>query len=287
MRVHATRLPTLVLPEWGLDLPPVRFLTGARFAHQTAYCAQSLLWSCETRLRCEFFDDGSLRPVDTENLLRLFPKSRVITAGESEARLDLQLPRTTFPLLRAMRDRSPLMRKLLDLRAGLSGPNLYLDSDMLFFSQPTRLLAWLRNPKGELYMNEPGHDGAYVAAPGLIENQLELPHSLPLGVNTGIVAMDDSSLDWRDMERCAGLFTEEQRFHPWAEQTLTACHFSRSKAAALSAIDYRVCASRSDIVNPPPMLRHYVYKSKMPYLQNEWLKWEVISRKSRLSKSPS
>jgi hypothetical protein len=268
MRRAAAHLPPAHLPDWGLALPPIRFLTGARFAHQTAFCARSLTLACGTRLRLEFFDDGSLTPEQNARLLALFPDARIHSAADSQARLARFLPAARYPVLHELRSRSPLMRKLLDLRAGFTGPSLYLDSDMLFFKKPDLLLDWLRNPAGEYHMHEPGDSGAYVDSREILAQQLGL--TPPAGVNTGILALDDSAFDWPALEALARRFTPAQRRHIWAEQTLTACHLAARPSRPLPAADYRVCTSRRDLAGAPPILRHYVYKAKMPYLQREW-----------------
>lgn len=247
--------------------PPVRFLTGARFAHQTAFCARSLERAAGRAFRFEFFDDGSLAGEPAARLLRAFPSARVVTAAESDADLDRHLPAARFPALRFARSRSPLMRKLLDLRAGRSGPSLYLDSDMLFFSRPRALLAWLDAPSAPLFMQE-AKGSAYVDSRETLERDLGRP--LPAGVNSGIVALDDGAIDWPALERAAATLGENRLAHKWAEQTLFAWLLSGLSGLPLDPALYRVCSSRADLAGEPPVLRHYVHKSKMPYLAGEW-----------------
>lgn len=54
--------------------------------------------------------------------------------------------------MRERRLEQPLLRKLTDFHAGSTGWKLFLDSDMLFFHQPSFLLDWLRNPQYPCYM---------------------------------------------------------------------------------------------------------------------------------------
>jgi hypothetical protein len=266
MREAAAALSPPAFPT-AADLPPVRFLTGERFAHQTAFCARSLCITAGFVPTIQFFDDGSLLPEQAERLGNLFPGSSIIPATESFAALERHLPASRFPSLRFAREHSPLMRKLLDMRAGRAGPSLYLDSDMLFFAPPSELIAWLRSPHGELFMNETG-PGAYVDAPETLAR--ELGRNLPPGVNTGILALDDSDLDWAALEHTAASLGKNRLVHKWAEQTLFAWFFTRPSAHALDPSAYRVCQSRTALTGPLPTMRHYVYKSKMPYLAGEW-----------------
>jgi hypothetical protein len=268
MQRAAHALQPLALADWGMSLPPVRFLTGARFFHQTAFCARSLTRACDTELRFEFFDDGSLRPADIALLTGLFPSARIVPEEDCVMRLNRHLPESDYPTLRTMRAFSPLTRKLLDLRAGLSGPSLYLDSDMLFFAPPRELIEWLRSPTGAIYMREPGEGGAYVDALPVLEEQLG--DRIAPGVNTGIVALDDARIDWKTLERWAAQLSEAQRRHMWAEQTLMARQLTSLNARALSCDDYQVCTSRRDLTRTRPVMRHYVHKAKMPYVAGEW-----------------
>ena len=266
MRRAAAALTPIDLPV-AVDLPPVRFLTGARFAHQTAFCAYSLCRTAGFTPRLEFFDDGSLSPAQARLLGGLFPGSRVIPSAESFHALEQHLPASRFPSLRFARERSPFMRKLLDMRAGHRGPSLYLDSDMLFFSRPVELIAWLRSPCGERFMAEPGA-GGYVDTPEILAR--DLGRTLTPGVNAGILALDDDDIDWPAFERTAAALGETRLSHLWAEQTLSAWFLSRPSAQALDAAAYRVCFSRRDLAGPDPVLRHYVHKSKAPYVSGEW-----------------
>jgi hypothetical protein len=266
MRAAAARLAPLRLPV-ATHLPALRFLTGERFAHQTAFCAYSFCQAADLLPPFEFFDDGSLAPAQAQLLLRLFPSSSVISSGESAAALERELPAARFPALRHARACSPLMRKLVDLHVGRRTPTLYLDSDMLFFRRPDRLVAWLRQPAGTLHMTEPG-PGAYVDSPVVL--RARLGRELPSGVNTGIVALDGARLDWSTLESAASALGAERCAHKWTEQTLFAWLLAGLGSQTLDPADYRVCASRADLTPPTPVLRHYVHKAKMPYIAGEW-----------------
>jgi len=266
MRQAAQSLQPLIRPN-APDLPVIRFLTGERFAHLTLFCARSLVVVAGFMPRFEFFDDGSLTRSQSALLLQHFPTARVVSTTEALDQLDRCLPRAEFPTLRKARDHSFFMCKLLDLRVGFSGPSLYLDSDMLFFAPPTELLAWLRSPVGELHMSAPGSN-PYVDTVEVLNRDLGL--SLPRGLNAGILALDDSTIDWHALERAASLLGPIRIAHKWAEQTLSAWLLARPSAHALDPATYRVCASRADLTGDRPVLRHYVHKAKHPYVASEW-----------------
>jgi hypothetical protein len=266
MRAAAAGLAPIRHPL-AADLPTVRFLTGERFAHQSAFCAHTFCQTASLFPRFEFFDDGSLTSAQADLLRRLFPSSVVVSAAESFRALERHLPTAHFPALRHARECSPLMRKLLDLHVGRRRPVLYLDSDMLFFNRPERLLAWLHQPSGTLHMAESGA-GAYVDSPAVLHSLLG--RELPSGVNTGIVALDDARLDWFALESAAAALGAARRAHKWTEQTLFAWLLAGLGSQPLNPAHYRVCASRADLKSLAPVLRHYVHKAKMPYVASEW-----------------
>jgi hypothetical protein len=179
------------------------------------------------------------------------------------------LPAARFPLLRAMRESHPLMRKILDLHAGFTGPSLYLDSDMLFFGTPVMLRDWLANPAGEFFMHQ--HGEGLVDARDQLERAFEQP--LHAGVNSGIIAVNDDGFDWPALENAAARLSSAERAHKWAEQTLFAWHLSRRRASPLSRADYFLCYSRTELASRMPPLRHYVHKSKSLYAAQEWRLW--------------
>jgi hypothetical protein len=277
MRQAAATLAPVALPDWGLAGPPCRFLTGTRFAHQTVFCARSFEWACETHVRLEIFDDGTLEPDQIAMIHRALPHARIADRAATEARLDRVLPTSQFPVLRGMRSAHPLMRKILDLHTGFDGWSLQLDSDMLFFGSPQILRDWLRQPAGEFFMQQHGD--------ALVDRREQLSRDFGIalvpGVNTGIVAIDDRGLDWPLLESAASRLSETGRAHRWAEQTLMAYELSRRGATPLPQDVYVLCNSAHDLAADPPVLRHYVNKSKWLYTAHEWRLWVEHSRAGR------
>ena len=273
MRKAAAYLEPLPLPFFHSYAPPCRFLTGERFVHQTIFCARSFEWACSSHFDIEIFSDGTLRSEHLEMIRRTLPRVVVQDERLIAGRLEQHLPRARFPLLRAMRDRTPLMRKVVDLHAGLHGPSLSLDSDMLFFRPPLALMEWLAHPRQEYFMSQ--ESDALVAdrqSLGKVLGAALLP-----GVNSGILAIDDDAIDWDDLERAAAALNEDQRRHLWAEQTLIAYHLTRRDARPLPIADYRLCNSRADFTGELPVLRHYVHKAKAVYAAGEWRRWLNLS----------
>lgn len=276
MQIAATHLPRANFDTWGLAAPPVRMLTGARFIHQTLFCARSFEWACGSHFNFEIYGDGTLSDQAAAQIRQVLPGATIPSQKEITERLDRALPISQFPLLRSMRDSHPLMRKLLDLHAGLQGPALYLDSDMLFFAPPNLLLNWLRQPTDEYYMHQIGD--ALVNERDGLSQRIGIP--LHAGVNSGILALHDEGFDWPLLERAAAVMTAEERNHKWAEQTLFAVHVSHRQAASLSRDEYFLCHGRESFAGPIPPLRHYIHKSKSIYTGSEWRRWLDLSAAS-------
>ena len=105
-----------------------------------------------TPLRLVIYDDGSLDADCTSALTRVFPSVEIYTRAAIEERLDEYLPAHRFPSLRHRRLEYPHLRKLTDVHVGSKEWKLVLDSDMLFFREPTFLLDWLRSPTHSCHM---------------------------------------------------------------------------------------------------------------------------------------
>lgn len=273
MRMASLKLLPSPFDSSGIFAHPVRFLTGRKIIHQTIFCAHSFQLACGTRVRLEFYDDGTLCNNDREVLQRNFPDSQIPTISQIEEKLDRYLPRNRFPLLRSMRDQIFMVRKLLDVHIGHTTPSLYLDSDMLFFRRPDHLLEWIQHPEGELFMHQGGDS--------LVSPRTELSArtgcNLAPSLNAGLLAIDDGKLDWDFLEAMAGQFTPAERAHIWAEQTLFAFHLGRRPAQPLPREDYVLCHDGSDLKRPFPVLRHYVHKAKYGYVAYEWRRWLAAS----------
>ena len=90
-------------------------------------------------------DDGTLGAIAGLHLRCAFPNARLISRAESDARLAKTL--APFPRCQTLRATNKLALKVFDFTAFLeAGRMILLDSDILFFDQPTALLAALDDP---------------------------------------------------------------------------------------------------------------------------------------------
>ncbi|MBS0630856.1 MAG: hypothetical protein JSS11_03005 [Verrucomicrobia bacterium] len=271
MIARAATLPKVAPTPGATAVLACTFMTGHNFWHQTVFCASSLARQWSGVFRPTFFDDGTLRSCEVAILRRIFPESRVIRPDWVRARLDEMLPTRRFPILRGLRERIPMVRKLVDLRATSQEWQLYLDSDMLFFGHPAQLLDW--NARRIPFSMQDTVDG-YCATPERVNEVCERP--VARFVNAGVLAMDDSRIDWERIEYWCSRFTEAERRHILLEQTISAALLSGGPREILPVEDYRVLYQPTE--QPPEVaLLHYVHLSKSMYFISEWRRYLATS----------
>lgn len=260
----ARALPPLPAPP--ADAPEVVFLSGVRFWYQTAFCFWSLCQHAGRPLRAVIYDDGSFDAELAAECRRIFPGIHIVPRAEIEAQLDRALPAKDFPKLRARRLVYPNLRKLTDAHAGRTGWRLVLDSDMLFFRRPERMLAWLAAPDQPLHMLDVGD--AYGYPMELMESLAEAP--IPRKVNVGICGLDSAAIDWPRLEHWCREMEARAGTSYYQEQALTAMLFARSGAECLPPSDYLLMPEDRECQRPTAALHHYVDLSKRGYFRHAW-----------------
>jgi len=258
-------LPPLAGPTAG-EMPEVYFLTGKRFWYQTCFCAYSLLAHSPFPLRPVVYDDGSLEPAHEEALRRVMPQLRVVWRKTIEARLDRELPRERYPMLRTRRLVYPHLRKLTDIHAGEAGWKLVLDSDMLFFRTATFLLDWLRSPDRPCYMID------IASSYGYSETLLDQLAGTKVAerLNVGICGQRSEEIDWDRVEYWCRTTIEREGYSYYQEQALTALLFAGRPCAVAPAEDYVVLPSRQEAERPAAVMHHCVAESKAWFFRYGW-----------------
>lgn len=255
------------LPPVACDTPggfACSFLTGRHYWHQTAFCVHSLSRHLPEGLRITIHEDGTLSSSQRRALLRVLRGASISGPGEAAVRLDRVLPRSRYPRLRAARDRMPFMRKLLDLRAGAPGWQLYLDSDMLFHGRPGFLLE-RSTARAACHMHDrvPG----YCLSPEELAGILGRP--VPPNINAGIVGLDDSRIDWDLVEHWLAILPHRAHHPQFLEQTLTALLLGLQGSVVAPPDAYHILY---DETPPPPgfVLLHFIYHAKFRYFTRDW-----------------
>jgi hypothetical protein len=265
MERAAFRLPPLDSRE-GIEPLELHFLTGKPFWYQTCFCAYSFAVASGLPIRLVVYDDGTLRDSHRHEIRRLFPESRIVSTDDIQRRLDERLPAQRFPALRAHRLRYPHLRKLTDVHAGSQGWKLVLDSDMLFFREPTFLVNWLHMPDRPCHMVDSETSYGYTSA--LMTRLAGSP--IAARVNVGVCGLNSDAFDWPQLEYWCATLIETEGTTYYHEQALVAMLVAGNPCAVAPADEYLVLPDASEVEQPSAVMHHYVANSKRWYFRTAW-----------------
>ncbi|MFN7874029.1 MAG: hypothetical protein ACK5PB_01840 [Pirellula sp.] len=243
------------------------FLTGRRFWYQTAYCAWSLERNTRRTVVLNLINDGTLEQSQVLELRRLFPSGITVDKEDVLDRLNVHLPEKRFPYLRKKWRDYINIRKLIDVHLGSKGPKLVLDSDMLFFSRPEELMAWVDNPQGICLMTDCIESYGYSRT--LMESLCGA--SIPSLLNVGVTGLTSELIDWDMLESWTRSLIESEGNSYYLEQALIAMLAARSEhLSVLPAKTYITFPTQRQVIDAFGVLQHYVADSKPWYFGKAW-----------------
>lgn len=245
----------------------VYFLTGKKYWHQTAFCLYSLQKNSPVDIKAIIVDDGSFDEELRLQVMDQFPTATVVLKKTIDLLLDAKLPKKEFPVLRERRLSYPHLRKLTDIHV-LPGEDwkLVLDSDMLFFKTPEKILSWLNNPQFLLFMEDTEESYGY---PVPVLKQLSGTEIFPTNLNVGVAGMPSSKIDWHKLEYDTKYLIENFGTSYLQEQALTAIIAARDSYQLLQKEAYKVLPKiDTDVI--PEVLHHYVADAKYDYFVKGW-----------------
>lgn len=142
-------------------------------------------------------EDGSLPPEAIEHLRRHFPDGRIIRRAEADARAEAEL--RGFPRSLSFRKTNLLAPKVFDFRMELRSPRMLLfDSDLLFFAEPTVLLARIEDPNYRLNTFNADCGVGYTITPQVVRERLGLTMLERINSGLGLVHRDSMRWDWTE-----------------------------------------------------------------------------------------
>jgi hypothetical protein len=208
-----------------LAAPPVRTPGGPCEIHVLTSEGDwlNLLWALHSFHRVSarsyalcIHDDGTLDAAALAALRHAFPDARLIPRAESDARVNALL--APFPRCLELRRTNTLAHKVLDFPAFLESDRMMiLDSDVLFFTEPARLLEILEtSPRNSL-----NRDWRYGYTIDLDAVAPRLDFELPALINSGLGLLHRASLRYDWMEEFLAL-PDILSHHHKIEQTLIA-----------------------------------------------------------------
>lgn len=168
-------------------------------------------------------EDGTLSDSEASILEHHFPNARVIRRRDADSEMQKLLLK--YPLSRKYRDANPLALKVFDFSAFLDSERmLLLDSDILFFSEPTELLRRIDN---ETYTkNTLNKDWAYGYSINIDEARQHVPFEICDRINSGLGLVHRPSINFEMVEQYMALPNILSHHHR-IEQTLIALCSSR------------------------------------------------------------
>ncbi len=212
-------------------------------------------WHHATELRWSvvLHDDGTLTDRSTDAFRVAFgDQLRIIGRAEADAAMAAQL--TTKPHCRQYRQQHPLALKIFDAPSLARAPRvILLDSDLLFFRRPERLLRWIADTEEGCWFNEDVADRTLLLGE---EAERCLGVRLWPRINSGLCLLWKDQIDLNFCERALAE-TKITHGHEWRiEQTLFALCASRSGRGGLLPPAYEVSLEKS--AAPDVVARHYV-----------------------------
>lgn len=244
------------------------FLTGKNFWYQSAFCAWTLAKQCGREISVGLVDDGSLTDEQEKSLRKLFPKGTTIRKEEIRDKVEKLLPIDKFPVLRQRWADYVNIRKLTDVHLGSTGTKLVLDSDMLFFSEPTQLLDWWDNSQGEELCLMTDCEESYGYSRPLMEELTGAP--IPKLLNVGVCGSSSDCIDWELIEHWCAKLLETEGTSYFLEQALVAMLASTHPHRVMPVESYLTFPTRDHVVKKQGILQHYVSDSKPWYFGEAW-----------------
>lgn len=262
MKAHSMDLPPVQSHADGL---PIYFLTGKGYLYQTLYCIQSLVKHCDEKFRFILVDDGSFDNDLMNRMNRQLPGAIIVAQAEITDNLQSTLPENTYVYLNHKRKVYQHIKKLTDIHTIPGKPwKLVLDSDMLFWDEPTQLINWLKEPSQPLHMID--CNDSYGYSKQLMEYLCGCTIR-PL-INVGAIGLNSTAIDWNKVEFWVKELEEQEGKTYYLEQALS--------AMLIGAVGSTVLDSGQYIVNPVSdslgILHHYVDLSKEIYFTKAWLR---------------
>jgi hypothetical protein len=264
MMAAALKLPAVKSYPDGL---PVYFLTGKKYLYQTLFCIQSLTKVTQQHFNFNLVDDGSFDDNIIRQIKMLLPGCEIIIREIIDQNLKKNLPEDIYPHIYKKRAVYPHLKKLTDIHT-IPGNDwkLVLDSDMLFWNEPTEIINWLKQPQLPIHMLD------CVESYGYSRTRLQqlCNSKIPDKLNVGIIGLRSSDINWQDIDSWIHQLEENESASYYLEQALTAMLIGDANAIVLDQQKYIV--NPNSLADEKEVLHHYVDLSKKMYFTQAWEK---------------
>lgn len=247
---------------------PVYFLTGKQFLFQTLFCIKSLAEQSHEKFKFTLVDDGTFDVEIIALINKLLPGAQIIGIKTIIQNLDSLLPTEKYPVIRQKRLVYNHLKKITDIHTfDPTSYKLILDSDMLFWNEPTEVIDWLKNPQGVISISDSTESYGYSIP--LMEKLCGSPITRLL--NVGLIGFNSASIDWNKIEKWIAELEEKEGASYFLEQALTAMVVSiAGNEKRLKKEDYIVNPTAKAVEEKCGILHHYVDLSKKDYFITAW-----------------
>lgn len=228
----------------------IQVLTSAQDWLNSMWALKSFYWSAKRRYALCIHDDGTLTTEHCDALQRHFPHARVVKRKIADEYVLDGL--SSYPRCLEFRKANQLSLKVFDFAAYLESDRmLLLDSDVLFFEEPTALLNRIEDPDYKLNTVNGDTASAFTVDPTAVKAQCGFDMVERFNSGLGLIHKASINLDWiEEFLALPGIIG-----HFWRiEQTLYAL-FSSKFGAELLPPAYDVHLEGG--INEAPS-RHYV-----------------------------
>jgi hypothetical protein len=217
----------------------------------------NLLWTLKTfyhyarrRYSLCIHDDGSLTESDRQTLQSHFPNATIVDRPSADKKVLSELQK--YPRCLEFRKTNHLAPKVFDFSSYLESDRLLLlDSDVLFFAEPTELLNRIENPNYQYNSVNADVASAYTVDPSVVKEQMGFEIQDRFNSGLGLIHKQSLNLEW--IEEFLSLPNIIGHF--WRiEQTLFALCSSKYRVELLPE-EYDVRLDKG--INGSPS-RHYV-----------------------------
>jgi hypothetical protein len=258
-------LKTRPITHTGDRTCEIHVFTCAKDWLNLIWTLKSFYWAAHRQYALCIHDDGTLGQNERDTLWHHFPNARVIDRPSADAKVSVELQ--AYPKCSAFRQSNHLAPKVFDFASYLESDRmLLLDSDILFFAEPTELLRRIEDPNYRLNTVNGDVSSAYTIDPQVVKEQMGVEVIERFNSGLGLIHRSSMRLDWIE----AFLALPDVLGHFWRiEQTLYAL-FSSQFGVELLPPDYDVHLEggigRSACRHYVGKIRHLMYDEGMRQL---------------------
>lgn len=243
----------------------IQIVTGKKYWHQTVFCAYSIQKVSPYPINFIFYDDGSFDKKLISQIQKQVQLSTIYTVDQLEQKLEEIISIRLYPNIHHKRKVYPHIKKIVDIASMNNGYMLEMDSDLLFFKNPTELFNHYFNSNKSIFMKQ--HINSYGYSFELMESLTN--NNVTQFINVGIVGIDVKLINWDNLEKWISILEHKEGKSYFLEQALWAMLVAnKNEIELLNQDNYQVMPSKIYDSNTEIIARHYVSYSKIIYYKD-------------------